>query len=87
MSIRALSGARWLMLLAGLPLLYLPLRAAEAPPPAAAEQPAEAPPAPKPEPAGNPAAPGGKPPPPKATEAAEEEQVSLDSNLSFPVDI
>jgi hypothetical protein len=91
MNTRHRSVARWL-LLAGLPLLYLPLRAAEAPEPAAAEQPAEAPPASKETPPDNPGANGAKaaPPkaaPPKGAQAAEEEQISLDSNLSFPVDI
>lgn len=57
------SRLRWLALAA--PLLYLPLRAAESPPPEpeVAEE-AEAPP-----------------------EAAGGERLSLDNNISFPVDI
>lgn len=87
MNARHRPGWRWLVLLAGLPLL-LPLRAAEAPPPAPPQEPAGAE---QPEPgdaqAGKPAAAERQAPPPKAADAADEEQVSLDNNLSFPVDI
>lgn len=84
MNIRHRAEARWLLPLLAGALLYLPLRAAEAPPspaaepPAGAEQPAD-PPRPAPDRAQGPA--------PKAEDAAEQEQISLDSNLSFPVDI
>lgn len=86
MSMRQRAGVRWLVLLAGLPLLYLPLRAAESPAPAATEPPAAGPPADATPPAeaAQPAPKEGQAPAPAG---AAEEQVSLDSNLSFPVDI
>jgi len=80
------AGIRALGLLAALSLLYLPLRAQEATPPA--PPPAESPPAPTP-----PAV--SEPPADESVEAEEaeedeggyEERVSADNNLSFPVDI
>jgi hypothetical protein len=75
---------RWraALIAVALPLLYLPLRAAETPPvPLPAEQP-EATPAPESEPA-------TEREPEAAPAPAEEplEEVSADNNLSFPVDI
>jgi hypothetical protein len=76
---------RWraALIAVALPLLYLPLRAAETTPePAAAAEPAE--PAeglPAPEPEEQEAAPAPRAP------AEPQEQVSADNNLSFPVDI
>lgn len=87
MSNRCRTRARWLAPLAALPLLCLPLRAAEPPPPAEADAPA-APEQPAPEQAGPaPPASSGNQAPPKATAPEEEEKVSLDNNLTFPVDI
>lgn len=87
MSIPHRIRVRGLALLAGLPLLCLPLRAAEAPPPEAAGPPA-APEQPAPQEGQDKPAPAeGQAPPPKAAVPAEEEKVSLDNNLSFPVDI
>lgn len=77
------SRLRWLALAA--PLLYLPLRAAESPPPEpeTADE-AEAPEAPaESAPAGRTRAPEQEAPP----EAAGGERLSLDNNISFPVDI
>lgn len=81
-------STRWRGLLAALalPLLLLPLRAAEAPP--AGEQPAP----PASPPAAEPAPPAsGETPPRSATPAPAEEganeRVSVDNNLTFPVDI
>jgi len=83
--------SRWMLALAALTFLYLPLRAAESPPPAdepttepvAADrvddaepeevEAAEEPAPPRAAPSGNRAEPG--------------ERLSLDNNLSFPVDI
>jgi hypothetical protein len=75
---------RWraVLIAVALPLLYLPLRAAETPPvPLPAEQP-EATQAPESEPA-------TEREPEAAPAPAEEplEEVSADNNLSFPVDI
>jgi hypothetical protein len=73
---------RWraALIAVALPLLYLPLRAAETTPePAAAAEPAEGLPAPEPE--EQEAAPAPRAP------AEPQEQVSADNNLSFPVDI
>lgn len=88
MSIPHRNRVRGLALLAGLPLLCLPLRAAEPPRPAADEPPA-APEQPAPQEGQDKPAPAeGQAPPPKAAVPAEaEEKVSLDNNLSFPVDI
>lgn len=79
-------NGRWRTLLTAiaLPLLFLPLRAAEAPaPPPSAEQPAP--------PATPPASPGEAPPAtdPAAAPADDSanERVSVDNNLTFPVDI
>lgn len=61
-----------------LPLLFLPLRAAEAPPPPAEET----------QPAAEAATPATEPP--AAAEEVEEaplEPISADNNLTFPVDI
>ncbi len=85
---------RWLLAAALVPLLYLPLRAAESPPTDAAES---AEPVPLPDRAASPqsadetgdeaattprsAASGDE------EERAPEEELSLDNNLSFPVDI
>jgi len=87
--------ARWLVLAAALPLLYLPLRAAEAPPPEAAAEDAATPPAadasettdvPLPPPDLDETA--AAPPRPAAdAERDAGERLSLDNNLSFPVDI
>jgi hypothetical protein len=87
MNIRCHTRMRWLAPLAALPLLGLPLRAAEPPRPAEAEAPA-APEQPAPQQAEDtqPASSGNQAPP-KAAAPADEEEVSLDSNLSFPVDI
>jgi hypothetical protein len=68
-----------------LPLLFLPLRAAEAPPPPAEET----------QPAAEAATPAAEPPAaseraPAAAEEVEEaplEPISADNNLTFPVDI
>lgn len=87
MSNRSRTRVRWLAPLAALQLLCLPLRAAEAPPPPEADSPA-APEQPAPEQAGPaPPASSGNQAPPKATAPEEEEKVSLDNNLTFPVDI
>lgn len=86
MSIRRHARMRWLAPLAALPLLGLPLRAAEPPQPAEAEPPT-APEQPPPE-QGQDATPApGSQAPPGPAAPAEEERVSLDNNLSFPVDI
>jgi len=82
---------RWLLGIAAVPLLYLPLRAAETPPatPPEAATPAaspdgakEAPPGAerKPEPAATET-------PPPSSEPDPGDRLSLDNNLSFPVDI
>lgn len=78
-----------LLAFAAAPLLYLPLRAAEAPPPSEPEAteesdtpaspPAESTPAP---PARRERAPANEAPPPEGGE-----RLSLDNNISFPVDI
>lgn len=77
---------RWraALIAVAMPLLYLPLRAAEpTPEPAAAAEPAEqAEGLPAPEPEEQEAA-----PPPRRAPAEPQEQVSADNNLSFPVDI
>lgn len=83
---------RWLLVAAILPLLYLPLRAAE--PPQAAADPGEAvplPPPPEPQ-AAEEAEDAAPEPPARAAQPAdagrdEGERLSLDNNLSFPVDI
>lgn len=91
---------QWLLAAAVLPLLYLPLRAAEAPPP---DTPAEsAPPAAADAPApatetadaaevADTAEPAETVAPPRQAAPAGErdagERLSLDNNLSFPVDI
>jgi hypothetical protein len=61
--------------LAVLAMLYLPLRAAEEPPPQETETPVE-------EEAGE-----SPPPSPPRRGGNEEDRLSLDNNLSFPVDI
>jgi hypothetical protein len=58
-----------------LAMLYLPLRAAEEPPPQETETPVE-------EEAGE-----SPPPSPPRRGGNEEDRLSLDNNLSFPVDI
>jgi hypothetical protein len=69
----------WWLLVALVPLLYLPLRAQETQPTGPATAPATpAPAAAEPAPTPAEAAPEPKP---------TEEQVSADNNLSFPVDI
>src|SRR5690606_20747874 len=86
--------ARWLVLAAALPLLYLPLRAAEAPPPEAAAEDAATPPAadasetdvPLPPPDLDETA--AAPPRPAAdAERDAAERLSLADTLRFPVDI
>lgn len=88
--------SRWLVLAAALPLLYLPLRAAEAPPPeAAADETATPPAAAEAEATETPLPPpdldetAAAPPRTPAQDAERDagERLSLDNNLSFPVDI
>lgn len=88
--------SRWLVLAAALPLLYLPLRAAEAPPPEATAEDAAAPPAAaESETTDTPLPPSevdetaAAPRRPATQDAGRDpgEQLSLDNNLSFPVDI
>jgi hypothetical protein len=86
MSIRRHARMQWLAPLAALPLLGLPLRAAEPPQPAEAEPPTP-PEQQAPEQAQDAKPVPGRQAPPGPAAPAEEEQVSLDNNLSFPVDI
>jgi hypothetical protein len=85
------SAPRWRrpVVIAALSLLYLPLRAAEAPPapPPAAEERRQTPPSPPPAPADDAeeAAPVEKPP--AADEGESRGRISADNSLSFPVDI
>lgn len=86
--------SRWLLAAALVPLFYLPLRAAESPPADAAESDE---PVPLPDSAAAPQAADEageeSTTPPRAAAADEdaerlpEETLSLDNNLSFPVDI
>lgn len=73
---------RWMLIALALPFLYLPLRAAETPAPQA-----QAETAPPPEAEAAPAEEAEPAPPPPRTSGQPREQLSLDNNLSFPVDI
>lgn len=79
---------RWVLAVAALPLLYLPLRAAETPPATPPESaPAEAA-AQTPSDVVREVEPvAAERPPPRRSEPDPGERLSLDNNLSFPVDI
>ena len=76
---------RMLLVLAAAPLLYLPLRAAETESPSATPPDAELPAAPAEEEESEPAE--VEPARPPAPEPDPGERLSLDNNISFPVDI
>lgn len=83
--------SRWMLVLAALTFLYLPLRAAESPPPGDEQtsEPAADTPVDDAEPEEVEAA--EEPAPPRASPSGDRaeagERLSLDNNLSFPVDI
>lgn len=92
-----MNNRRWMPALAALTFLYLPLRAAESPPPPdaqTAEPVADIPPVaatPVDDAEPEEVEPAEEPAPPRAAPSGDRaeagERLSLDNNLSFPVDI